>query len=121
MSEGKPRPDIAFIESDEGKGKIEEFCENNYEEHKSECVSLVADKLRRDSPQPTQQAPEPEPPAPQNSAQDPVMDAIMGEEGNHDIETLVADCVGTGFLGMHRPNTRACMRVVAKHEREKRL
>lgn len=115
-------PDQAFLQSQQTEQMVDEFCENNYEDNKKECKMMIADRLfesgqsQEPEPQPQPEAP-PEAP-PQDPGGDPVQDTI-DPQGNS-IETLIADCVGGGFLGFHRPNTESCMRAVAKHERERR-
>ena len=121
----KPRPDEAFIQEIGQSGKIEEFCQNNYEDNVEQCQMMIADKLvggeqpQDTGPQPAEPSPEPQgPPQEAPDEGDPVNETIGSPDGS--IETLVADCVGSGFLGLHRPNTEACMRAVAMHERERR-
>jgi hypothetical protein len=115
--EGMPRPDVAFAHAVEEQGMIESFCEENYPDNQQECQVMVADKLLgEEQPPHEEEAPEPEP-----QQEDPVEDLVKGEHADEPgIETMVADCVGGGFLGFHKPNTEACMRVVATHERKKR-
>ena len=115
MPEGEPPelpPDEAFVEATQQQGLIDNFCQENYPDHQQQCEAMVADRLRGGSQQP-KETPDPEP-------QDPVDDVIMGEHaGDEGIETLVADCVGRGFFGFTKPDMQSCMRVVAKHERDR--
>ena len=122
-------PVMEFTEQIKDEGHIETFCGENYEDRKEQCEMLLADEVLggpQNVEEPPEAAQEAAPPQTQGQAQpeppeDPIDDLIMGShEGEVGIETLVADCVGSGFFGFHRPNTESCMRAVAKHERDRR-
>jgi len=112
MSQQPPEVEFAKSETD----KIEQFCQDNFEENKDACVARVQDKLVDKQKQP-EQGPEQK----QDRQSPTVNNAARGEEpmGDEGIESLVADCVGGGFLGLHRPDQQACFRAVAQYERER--
>lgn len=118
--EEMPAPDEAFAQVAESQGLVEDFCEENYPDHQDQCQVMIADRLRGGDNGGGGGEPQPEPEPEQESGGDVIDGLIGGDPGDQGVETLVADCMGRGFLGLHRPDTKACMRVVAKHEREKR-
>lgn len=120
-------PTLKFIQ--EESDTITDFCENNYPDQTGECKAMIADSLQSPPSPPEQSAdpsPSPEKPPQQSPPQksppeeehDPVGDAIVGDTSG-EMDAIVADCLGSGFLGFHRPNMKSCMRAVAKHERER--
>jgi len=112
-------PNIRFAK--EQGDTITEFCENNYPEQSGQCKAMIADSLQQ-MPQEAQEAEpsgeHPQQPPQQQQRQDPVEQAIVGN-GSGEMDAIVADCLGSGFLGLHRPNMKSCMKAVAKHERER--